>query len=283
MNFGDGSEIGVVPALPLRHTCHMLTMSVVALKGGVGKTSVVLGLASAATVKGLASLVIDLDPQGNATSLLSTHPSETSAANVLADPSVATVEAALTACDWEIAPGEVDVMPSHPDLIGFDTWHGGPLQPKLAGALSFLEGYDLVLIDCPPSLGALTREALVASDLVLVVTTPSFFGSKGVERAIEEIGEIQRTLNPRLMLGGIIVNRVRSVAEEHDYRREELLDIYGRTTILQPVIPDRIAVQQAEGSGRPVHLVRTSGGREVAEIYDSYLETLLRKGHRVGA
>jgi cellulose biosynthesis protein BcsQ len=69
---------------------------------------------------------------------------------------------------------------------------------------------------------------------------------------------------------------VRSVAEEHQYREHELIDIYGRTAVMRPLMPERIAVQQAEGTGQPVQLVRTAGGREVAEIYDGYLAKLLK-------
>jgi chromosome partitioning protein len=176
-----------------------------------------------------------------------------------------------------VAPGEVDVLPSHPDLIRFDAWTGRGFRPKLARALGQLEGYDLTLIDCPPSLGALTREALAASDLAVVVTTPSYFGAQGVERALIEIDEIRGSVNPDLELAGIIVNRVRSVAEEHQYRSGELATLYGRGTLLKPLMPERIAVQQAEGFGQPVQLVRTAGGREVAGIYDTYLTKLLRK------
>jgi cellulose biosynthesis protein BcsQ len=93
-----------------------------------------------------------------------------------------------------------------------------------------------------------------------------------------EIDEIRRTVNPNLQLAGIVVNRVRSVAEEHRYRNEELVEIYGRTQLFKPVVPERIAMQQAEGFGQPVQTVRTAGGREVAEIFDGYLTTLLRKG-----
>jgi cellulose biosynthesis protein BcsQ len=95
---------------------------------------------------------------------------------------------------------------------------------------------------------------------------------------MSEIDEIRRTVNPNLQLAGIVVNRVRSVAEEHRYRNEELVEIYGRTQLFKPVVPERIAVQQAEGFGQPVQTVRTPGGREVAEIFDGYLTTLLRKG-----
>ncbi len=255
----------------------MPIVSVLSLKGGVGKTSVVLGLAGAAVSRGLASLVVDLDPQGNATSILRTHKTKSTVADVLAHPTRATIEAALTPCEWEVGPGEVDVLAGHSNVIRFDSWTGQAFRPKLAKALQQLDGYDLVLIDCPPSLGALTREALAASDLALVVTTPSYFGAQGVERAVEEIKEIQRTVNPDLKFAGIVVNRVRSVAEEHQYRSDELGTIYGKSTLMKPFIPDRIAVAQAEGFGQPVGMVKTAGGREVAEIFQGYLNQLLRK------
>jgi len=257
----------------------MPVISVVSLKGGVGKTSVTLGLAGAASVRGLASLVVDLDPQGNATSILRAHPSKTTVANVLEHPTRAEIESALTPCDWEIGPGEVDVLASHPSVIRFDSWThpAAVFRPKLVKALQQLEGYDLVLIDCPPSLGALTREALAASDLALIVTTPSYFGTRGVERAVAEVEEIRKGVNPGLKLAGIVMNRVRSVTEEHQYRVDELGNIYGKAISLKPFLPERIAVAQAEGFGTPVHEVKTPGGREVAGIFDTYLSTLLRK------
>lgn len=260
----------------------MPVVSILSLKGGVGKTSVVLGLAGAATIRGLACLVVDLDPQGNATSLLATKRGRTSSVDVFTKPSLAVLEEAIAPCPWEVEPGEVDVLPSDPDLIRFDAWTGGSFRPRLARALRDLDGYDLVLIDCPPSLGALTREALAASDLALVVTTPSFFGAQGVERAVKEVEEIRRTVKPDLRLAGILVNRVRSTAEEHQYRERELAEIYGRAQVLRPFIPERIAVQQAEGFGQPVQLVRTAGGREVAGIYEAHLTSLLRKGRSSG-
>lgn len=273
---GDSPQNGLCPAARTDRLTAMAVVSVLSLKGGVGKTSVVLGLAGAATVRGLATLVVDLDPQANATSLLKSHTPRTTVADVLGHPTKDSVEGALTPCDWEVAPGEVDVLPGHASTIRFDAWTGGPWRPKLARALAHLEGYDLVLIDCPPSLGALTREALAASDLALVVTTPSFFGAQGVERAMAEIDEVRKNHNPDLQLAGIVVNRVRSVAEEHQYREHELVEIYGRTTLMKPLMPERIAVQQAEGYGQPVQLVKTAGGREVAEIYDAYLSKLLK-------
>jgi chromosome partitioning protein len=254
----------------------MPIVSVLSLKGGVGKTSVVLGLAGAATIRGLATLVIDLDPQGNATSILAAHPPTATAADVLANPTLANLHEALTPCAWEIAPGEVDVVPSSPELISHDAFRSdATFHPRLAKALSKLEGYDLVLIDCPPSLGALTREALAASDLALVVSTPSYFGLQGAERAAKEIEEIRKHHNPKLKLLGVLPNRVRSIADEHDFRIKELGELFGRQ-VLRPAIPERIAFQQAEGYGKPIQTLHTTGAREVSAIFEKHLNHLLR-------
>lgn len=254
----------------------MLKLSVMGLKGGVGKTSVTLGLAGAATLRGLATLVVDLDPQGNATSILATNKPKATAADVLQEPTVAMLEKALTACEWEIAPGEVDVLPATSELVRFDAYDPARFRPRLANVMKFLDGYDLVLFDLPPSHGALVREALSVSDAALVVTTPSFFGGQGVDRAVATIDSVRRELNPELEFAGVIVNRVRSVIEEHDYRQRELVRVHGRSAILSPAIPERAAIQQAESHGQPVQTIQSSGAREVRDIFDQHLSRLLR-------
>ena len=254
----------------------MLKVSVIGLKGGVGKTSVTLGLAGAATVRGLATLVVDLDPQGNATSILATETPTATVADVIARPTVATLESALTACEWEVAPGEVDVLPADSGLVVHDAYKPGQFTPRLVKALEFLEGYDLVLFDCPPSHGSLVREALAASDVAVVVSTPSYFGSQGVDRAVETIHSAQREINPNLQFGGIIVNRVRTVVEEHGYRTQELIEVHGTRSVVQPFIPERVAIQQAESHGQPVQTISTQGAREVRDIFDKHLDRLLK-------
>jgi cellulose biosynthesis protein BcsQ len=121
------------------------------------------------------------------------------------------------------------------------------------------------------------REALAASDIAIVVTTPSFFGAQGVDRAVATIQEVQRTLNPQLVFAGVIVNRVRSVVEEHSYRQQELVEVHGKHTMLTPAIPERVAIQQAESHGQPVQTIGTAGAREVREIFEEHLNRLIRK------
>jgi len=255
----------------------VISISVLSLKGGVGKTSVALGLAGAAAKRGLKVLVIDLDPQGNATSILQARPGRANAATVLAQPTAESLQAAVTKTAWSFKEGRVDVVGSDSDLIHFDAWTGKRnFAPKLARALRRLEGYDVVVIDCPPSLGALTREALAASRLAVVVTTPSYFGGQGAERAIDEINEIRTTVNPDLRFAGIVVNRMREKTEEHRYRKRELIAIHGPGAVLKPSIPERVALQQAESTGEPIVLVKSAGARDVAKAFDKQIARLIK-------
>lgn len=255
----------------------VITISVLSLKGGVGKTSVALGLAGAAAKRGLTVLLIDLDPQGNATSILQARHGRANAASVLAAPRTETLQGAVTKSAWTFKEGRVDVVGSDPELIRFDAWTGKRnFVPKLARAMRRLEGYDVAIIDCPPSLGALTREALAASRLAVVVTTPTYFGAQGAERAIDEIKEIRSTVNPDLQFAGIVVNRLREKTEEHRYRKRELIAIHGPGAVLKPSIPERVALQQAESTGEPISAVKSAGARDVAKVFDKQFARLLK-------
>ncbi|MEY4169047.1 MAG: hypothetical protein RLZ94_120 [Actinomycetota bacterium] len=271
------SRGGGAPGVAARHTGPVISISVLSLKGGVGKTSVALGLAGAAAKRGLKVLVVDLDPQGNATSILQARHGRANAATVLAHPTAESLQSAVTKTAWSFKEGRVDVVGSNADLIHFDAWTGKrTFAPKLARALRRLEGYDVVIIDCPPSLGALTREALAASRLAVVVTTPSYFGGQGAERAIDEINEIRTTVNPDLRFAGIVVNRMREKTEEHRYRKRELIAIHGPGAVLKPSIPERVALQQAESTGEPIVLVKSAGARDVAKVFDKQIARLIK-------
>src|SRR5215217_2527590 len=203
------------------------TVVVLSLKGGVGKTSVVLGLAGAAMIRGVRTLVVDLDPQGNATSALEPDDTDRTLADVLAEPTAETVRAAVAPSSWD---HNVDVLVGSEDV----EVHNRPDPDakrlgRLAHALSHLDRfveedrqpYRLVLLDCPPSLGQLTRSALVAADRALLVTEPTLFSVTGVQRAFEAVHAEREQHNPDLQPLGVVVNRVRSHLLEHDYRVRE--------------------------------------------------------------
>ncbi len=254
------------------HTHGVLVVSVISLKGGVGKTSVTLGLAGAAWERGLRTLVIDLDPQGNASTVLDPAEVRFTASDVLGDPRPEMLVHALTASGWG---REVDVVAADTLLERHNAVLGRDATLRLRVAMHGLGGYDIVLVDTPPSLGGLTRNALAASHTAVIVAEPSLFALQGAAAALEAI-DVVRSDNLRLRAAGILVNKVRAQSTEHRFRLAELAAVYG-PLVLDPVLPDRTAIQQAEGACVPLQAWRSQGAREIADALDDHLEYLLSR------
>ena len=261
----------------------MHVLSVSSLKGGVGKTTVTLGLASAAFARGVSTLVVDLDPQADVSTGMDVPVAAVNVADVLANPKEKTVRAAITPSGWTRGRGGVvDVMVGSPAAINFDGPHPSVRDIwKLEEALAHVEAeYDLVLVDCAPSLNALTRTAWAASDRVSVVTEPGLFSVAAADRALRAIEEIRRGLSPRLQPLGIIVNRARMQSLEHQFRIKELRDMFG-PLVLSPHLPERTSLQQAQGAAKPLHVWPGESAQELARMFDQLLDRVLRTG-RVG-
>jgi cellulose biosynthesis protein BcsQ len=260
---------------------HVLSVS--SLKGGVGKTTVTLGLASAAFARGVSTLVVDLDPQADVSTGMDVPVAAVNVADVLASPKEKVVRAAITPSGWTRGRGGVvDVMVGSPAAINFDGPHPSVRDIwKLEEALAHVEAeYELVLVDCAPSLNALTRTAWAASDRVSVVTEPGLFSVAAADRALRAIEEIRRGLSPRLQPLGIIVNRARMQSLEHQFRIKELRDMFG-PLVLSPQLPERTSLQQAQGAAKPLHVWPGESAQELARMFDQLLERVLRTG-RVG-
>ncbi len=260
---------------------HVLSVS--SLKGGVGKTTVTLGLASAAFARGVSTLVVDLDPQADVSTGMDVPVAAVNVADVLGSPKEKTVRAAITPSGWTRGRGGVvDVMVGSPAAINYDGPHPSVRDIwKLEEALAHVEAeYELVLVDCAPSLNALTRTAWAASDRVSVVTEPGLFSVAAADRALRAIEEIRRGLSPRLQPLGIIVNRARMQSLEHQFRIKELRDMFG-PLVLSPQLPERTSLQQAQGAAKPLHVWPGESAQELARMFDQLLERVLRTG-RVG-
>ncbi|MEO7007302.1 MAG: ParA family protein [Terrimesophilobacter sp.] len=257
----------------------MHVLSVSSLKGGVGKTTVTLGLASAAFSKRLRTLVVDLDPQSDVSTGMDINiTGHLNVADVLANPKEKTVRAAIAPSGWTKGrSGTIDVMIGSPAAINFDGPHPTVREIwKLEEALANVESdYDLVLIDCAPSLNALTRTAWAASDRVAVVTEPGLFSVAAADRALRAIEEIRRGLSPRLQPLGIIVNRTRVQSLEHQFRIKELRDMFG-PLVLSPQLPERTSLQQAQGAAKPLHIWPGEAAQEMSQMFDLLLERVMR-------
>lgn len=261
----------------------MHVLSVSSLKGGVGKTTVALGLASAALNRGINTLVIDLDPQCDATSGLAA-PSDQgySVAEVLQTSKAQTLRRAIVPSAW-FRDTKMDVLVGSPRSLLLD--NPAPTVDdvwKLEQVLVGLEDeYDLVIVDTPPSINALTRTAWVASDRVILVTEPALYSVIAADRARKAILEISAKLSPRLELLGVVVNRFRPQSHEHDYRIKELKEIFG-DQLLMPYFEERAAVQQATGAARPIHSWPAEGAAEIARGFDWLLAGAISELEQAG-
>jgi septum formation inhibitor-activating ATPase MinD len=134
-----------------------------------------------------------------------------------------------------------------------------------------------VIVDCPPSLGQLTRSALAAAQRALLVTDPTMFAVSGVQRAFDAI-QVERERergNPDLQPLGVVINRVRPRNSEHEFRIAELRELFG-PLVFSNVIPDRSAIQQAQGACLPIQRWDTPGAREVSAVFTTLLGRVLR-------
>jgi cellulose biosynthesis protein BcsQ len=254
---------------------------VLSLKGGVGKTTVVLGLASAAVRRGVRTLVVDLDPQCNATAALDPPETESTLAEVLANPTKTALRSAIVPSSWG---SDLDVLVGSEDIEVHNL--PNPNQKalgKLTRALDKLSDliseneldYQLVLVDCPPSLAGLTRCALVASSRALLVAEPNMFAVSGVQRAFEAVQKEREANNPDLQPLGVLVNRMRPRSYEHQFRIAELREVFG-PLVLPAALPDRLALQQAQGACCPIHRWSTPGAREASLVFEGLLGRVLR-------
>ena len=257
---------------------HVLSIS--SLKGGVGKTTVTLGLASAAFSRGLRTLVVDLDPQSDVSTGLDVEANtEANVADVLENPKEKVVRKAIVPSGWmKHHEGRIDVLIGSPASINFDGPHPSIREIwKLEEALANIETeYDLVLIDCAPSLNALTRTAWAVSDRVLVAAEPGLFSVAAADRALRAIEEIRRGLSPRLQPLGIVVNRVRPQSMEHQFRINEMREMFG-ALVLEPELPERTSLQQAQGAAKPVHAWPGEAAQEMAGYFDTLLDQVMAK------
>lgn len=252
----------------------MHVLSVSSLKGGVGKTTISLGLASAAFARGIRTLVVDLDSQCDATTGMGAlEETQSTVLDVLQNPRHSVVLSSIVASSWAKGrPGEIDIMVGSPKIASFDS-SDPTLRDvwKLEQALSEVEDlYDLVIIDTPPSLNGLLRTAWAASDRVLVVAEPGIFAVSSADRSLQAVQELHDELNHRLAAVGVVVNRLQPQSQEHGFRQNELKERAGDSYI--PIeITERAAMQQAQGAARPIHSWPGEAAADASQDFDKLL------------
>jgi chromosome partitioning protein len=249
------------------------TVALINQKGGVGKTTVALGLASAAWAAEEHVLVVDLDPLGAATWHLGCDPDATavSVAELLARPGPGTAIDAIVPSAWS---HRVHLLPASSRLAAHDGV--SPTLAELQRLATVLDGvadrYHAILLDCGPHLGALTMGALTAADGALVVVDPSEFGLRGIAPGVTLVNAMAAQTNPRLEMGGIVVNKMTAhhVENERQYSRAD--ELAGWVPVWRPAIPERIVVHRAAAERRPVHAF----GPKATDVTDAFDHLWLR-------
>jgi cellulose biosynthesis protein BcsQ len=145
---------------------------------------------------------------------------------------------------------------------------------RLSAVLAGTDKYQLILVDCPPSLNGLTRMAWSASDKVALVAEPGLFSVAGTERTMRAIQLFRQEFAPNLSPAGIIANRVRSGSSEHAFRLAEMQSMFGEL-LLEPHIPEQANWQQIQGAAHSVHHWPGDSAKNAASMFNALLDNLL--------
>lgn len=251
-------------------------IAVVNQKGGVGKTTTVVNLGASLAAAERETLIVDLDPQGNSTSGMGAgrdHGENIYHALLFHKP--------LVEIYLSTQMEHLKLVPSHRDLVGAEVELYGEQQreQRLSTLLDPIRShFDFVLIDCPPSLGLLTLNALAAADSVLVPIQCEYFALEGLADLMETLRRVQHQLNPRLVLEGILLTMFDDRTNLARQVRDDISTHFG-DHLLKTVIPRNIRLGEAPSFGKPVLLydIKSRG----AEAYLHLAREIIAHGNNL--
>ena len=236
---------------PITHTIgETKIIAIINQKGGVGKSTTAINLSAALGASGKAVLLVDLDPQGNATSGLGIDKGQISYDIYDVLLSDASVDTAIVA---DVCEG-LDVLPATINLAGAEVELVNEMarENRLKSAIGSLRGkYDYILIDCPPSLGLLTVNALVAADKLLIPIQCEFYALEGVTKLLDSMKRVKSMLNPSLDIYGVLLTMYDGRTTLSKQVAEEVRRYFDKT-VFTTMIPRTVKLSEAPSYGQPI-------------------------------
>lgn len=247
-------------------------------KGGVGKTTTAINLAAALACLDKDVLVIDFDPQGNVTSGMGINisPGDKTIYDVISDN--ATIESVIkqTPLEWmSVIPADRQLAGAEVELVSVlsrETVFSNVIKP-------IRTMYDFIIVDCPPSLGLLTVNALVAADSVITPVQCEFYSMEGLTEFMNNIQRIKAFLNPELEVDGGLITMYDARNSLSSQVRDQISKYYGEK-LYKAIIPRNIRLAEAPGFGQPIFTYAPNSRGAVA-YYDLGVEFLSRRGAEI--
>ena len=240
-------------------------------KGGVGKTTTSINLCAALALSGKSVLLIDLDPQANATSGLAIEPKNATIYECLMDRRLVE-DVCLPTCIHGL-----DVVASKGDLVGaeIELTNLPDRQSVLKNVLNEVQNYDFVIIDCPPAFGLLTINALVAASGLIIPVQCEYYAMEGLGRLLGNVERIRESFNPDLTIQGIVLTMYDSRINLSRQVQDEIRGFF-KEKVFQTVIPRNVALAEAPSHGKPV--LSYNSASSGAKAYLDLAKELLSNG-----